>query len=95
VLGDMLELGPQGPALHAGLAEAALATGADEIYLVGPGMQALADVLGERVTRHAANTADIAESVLNRLAYGDAIMIKGSNGMKLGALVRLIADRFA
>lgn len=95
VLGDMLELGPQGPALHAGLAEAALATGADEIYLVGPGMQALADVLGDRATRHAANTADIAETVLNRLAYGDAIMIKGSNGMKLGALVRLIADRFA
>lgn len=95
VLGDMLELGPQGPALHAGLSTAALASGADDIYLVGAGMEALADALGERVTQHVERTSDIADAVLNRLAYGDAIMIKGSNGMKLGALVRHIRDRFA
>lgn len=96
VLADMLELGPQGPAMHESLADAVRATGADRVYLIGPQMAALAATLGPgAVTGQAQTTQEIAESLVNSLAYGDAIMVKGSNGMKLGALVRRIRDQFA
>src|SRR5690606_16319199 len=42
VLGDMLELGAQAPALHAALKEKILEAKPDKIFLVGPAMEALA-----------------------------------------------------
>ena len=96
VLGDMLELGEKGPLLHAALKDAVLATGAEAVYLVGPGMAALADALGpEIVTGHKLTTDEIADSVLADLAYGDAVMVKGSNGVRLSGLVKQIRERFA
>jgi len=96
VLGDMLELGEKGPALHAALKDAVLATGADAVYLVGPSMAALADALGPQVVTDHKNTIDeIAQSVLAGLAYGDAVMVKGSNGVRLSGLVKQIRERFA
>jgi UDP-N-acetylmuramoyl-tripeptide--D-alanyl-D-alanine ligase len=96
VLGDMLELGREAPRLHAGLRDAVIASGADRIYLVGSEMKALADVLGpDRVTAAATGVADIADAVLDGLAYGDAVMVKGSNGVGLAGLVKKIRERFA
>jgi UDP-N-acetylmuramoyl-tripeptide--D-alanyl-D-alanine ligase len=96
VLGDMLELGAQGEALHAALKNAVLNSGADRVFLVGPSMQALAEALGPGgVAAHAQSADDIAATVLDQLAYGDAIMVKGSNGMRLSGLVRAIRERFA
>ena len=34
-------------------------------------------------------------TILNQLAYGDAVMIKGSNGVGLAGIVDLIRNRFA
>jgi UDP-N-acetylmuramoyl-tripeptide--D-alanyl-D-alanine ligase len=102
VLGDMLEMGPQGPALHAALAEAALATRADRIYLVGPVMAALAEALekhaaagatGPRLA-HFAAVEEARDAVLAGLAYGDAVMVKGSKGVRLASLVQAIRERF-
>ena len=45
VLGDMLELGPTGPALHRGLTEAVKANQIDLIYCCGPLMRNLWDAL--------------------------------------------------
>ncbi|GGF15319.1 UDP-N-acetylmuramoyl-tripeptide--D-alanyl-D-alanine ligase [Youhaiella tibetensis] len=96
VLGDMLELGEKGPALHAALKDAVLASGADAVYLVGSSMAALADALGpQAVTDHKFTTDEIAQSVLAGLAYGDAVMVKGSNGVRLSGLVKQIRERFA
>lgn len=96
VLGDMLELGEQGPALHVALKDAVLATGAEAIYLVGPSMASLADALGPQVvTGHRFTTDEIAQSILADLAYGDAVMVKGSNGVRLSGLVKQIRERFA
>lgn len=102
VLGDMLEMGPQGPALHAGLVDAVLATRAEAVNLVGPAMQALANALAARVSGlpnapqlgHWADVEQALDPVVAGLAYGDAVMIKGSNGVKLGKLVSAIRDRF-
>src|SRR5258705_9935754 len=44
-LGDMLELGPHGPALHAELAEAVLAYGVDLVFCCGPLMRSLWEAL--------------------------------------------------
>ena len=38
--------------------------------------------------------AVLSYAVLSALAYGDAVMIKGSNGVRLWDLVRRIRDRF-
>jgi UDP-N-acetylmuramoyl-tripeptide--D-alanyl-D-alanine ligase len=96
VLGDMLELGPLGPELHASLKDAVLKSGADRIYLVGRAIDALGKALGEGfVTAQAASIDEIAEAILSSLAHGDAVMVKGSNGVRLSSLVKLIRERFA
>jgi UDP-N-acetylmuramoyl-tripeptide--D-alanyl-D-alanine ligase len=102
VLGDMLEMGPQGPVLHASLADAVLKAGADHIYLVGPLMRSLADELtrrGERIRdfpglTHVQSVDDLTGPLLGTLAYGDAVMVKGSKGVRLASLVKSIRERF-
>jgi len=95
ILGDMLELGPQSASLHASLAPAVIASGAERIYLVGAEMAALAVALGpDRVAGHEQTTAGIVDVVLDDLAYGDAVMIKGSNGVGLAKIVDQIRKRF-
>jgi UDP-N-acetylmuramoyl-tripeptide--D-alanyl-D-alanine ligase len=95
VLGDMLELGAQAPALHRALKQSVLEAGADRLFLVGPHMGELGETLGPNaVAGHAHTTDDIAQIVLDELDYGDAIMIKGSNGVRLSGLVQAIRNRF-
>ncbi|MFN4209474.1 MAG: UDP-N-acetylmuramoyl-tripeptide--D-alanyl-D-alanine ligase [Devosia sp.] len=95
ILGDMLELGPQSASLHASLAPAVTNSGAERVYLVGPAMAALAEALGAgRVAAHTQTAAEMAEIVLNDLAYGDAVMVKGSNGVGLAGVVDKIRQRF-
>ena len=96
VLGDMLELGPQGPTLHASLKEKVLGTNAEKVFLVGPSMASLAEVLRNDTTvTHAQTIEEIAETILASLAYGDAVMVKGSKGVRLAGLVQAIRDRFS
>jgi len=95
VLGDMLELGAAAPALHAELAKPILDASVQKVILVGPRMQALADALpGEVVAGHAATAAEMRDKLLNLLASGDVVMVKGSNAIGLSALVGAIIERF-
>jgi UDP-N-acetylmuramoyl-tripeptide--D-alanyl-D-alanine ligase len=102
VLGDMLEMGPQGPQLHAGLLKAVLKTGATQVYLVGDAMRSLAGELARHAetdrdapaVTHMPTAEEIGETVLSALAYGDAVMVKGSKGVRLAALVAKIRERF-
>lgn len=91
VLGDMLELGPQAAALHAGLADAVQAAGLQRLYLAGTHTAALADALPpNRVTAQTRQTEDLIAPLLADLRPGDAVLVKGSLGMKMRPLVEAI-----
>lgn len=88
VLGDMLELGEAGPAMHAGLAAEAAAA-ADLVFTCGPLMQALHEALpAAKRGAHAENSAALAPIVAAALRDGDAVSVKGS----LGSRMKLVTD---
>ncbi|KKB79991.1 hypothetical protein VW35_05895 [Devosia soli] len=95
ILGDMLELGEAAPSHHAGLADAVRDSRADAAYLVGPNMARLGEALGDGAfSRHFTTVDEAMPEVLATLAYGDAVMVKGSNGVGLSKLVTAIKDKF-
>ena len=94
VLGDMLELGPEGAALHAELAEAVLANAIDQVYCAGPLMKSLWDALpSERRGGYAENAAALEAEVLGAITAGDAVMVKGSLGSRMGPVVKALKRR--
>ena len=96
VLADMLELGEQGPALHAGLAEAVEEAGVDVLCTVGPLMEHLHAAVPPHMRGPHVGEAAVLEPALRRmLRPGDVILFKGSNGMKLGPLAQALAQAFA
>ena len=88
VLGEMRELGAASADYHAGLAAPLIEAGVIHAILVGEGMAPLAHALEGRLDFvHVANAAE-AEAALRRvLADGDAVLVKGSNGVGLARLV--------
>ncbi len=103
VLGAMKELGSHAPGFHAALAGPLLAAGVDFAVLVGDEMRALADELGKSPAgtlgktprfAHCATVKD-AQDALRQfgLERGDAVLVKGSNSVGLGALVAALASQ--
>ncbi len=86
-LGDMLELGKDELAYHAGLAPG-LAGAADLVFCAGPRMKALWDALPEAQRGgHADSAAALTPLVQAALRSGDVVLVKGSNGSKMFTLV--------
>jgi UDP-N-acetylmuramoyl-tripeptide--D-alanyl-D-alanine ligase len=82
VLGDMLELGPDGPRLHRELGEHASACGVELLIAVGP----LAAETARAFNGDAHAVADAksaAELVGTLLRAGDTVLVKGSRGVGL------------
>ena len=95
VLGDMLELGTEGARLHAELADAITAANVDSVYCSGSLMRALWDVLPSHVRGGYAETAAALEpSVIAALHAGDALMVKGSLGSKMGPIAKALQKQF-
>ena len=95
VLGDMLELGEEAAALHAGLAKAIDGSGVDVLYASGPLMRHLWDAVpASRRGRHVATSEELKEPLLRELKDGDVVMVKGSLGSRMGPLVDAIRTRF-
>jgi UDP-N-acetylmuramoyl-tripeptide--D-alanyl-D-alanine ligase len=91
VLGDMLEMGDHGPAMHRELAETVAET-ADLVFTCGPLMEELFKALpADRQGGHAPTAEALAPLVKARLRDGDAVMVKGSLGMRMAAIVRVLA----
>jgi UDP-N-acetylmuramoyl-tripeptide--D-alanyl-D-alanine ligase len=95
VLGDMLELGAAGPELHRALAPPLEAAAIDLVFCSGPSMAALWEALPSRVRGGYADTAAALEAdVLDAIRDGDAVMVKGSLGSKMGPIVKALERRF-
>jgi UDP-N-acetylmuramoyl-tripeptide--D-alanyl-D-alanine ligase len=86
-LTDMLELGAEGPAFHAGLAAPLEAAGIDLVFCAGPLMKALFDALPPtRRGAYADEAAALAPLIAQAAEPGDLVMVKGSNGSKAGVV---------
>jgi len=95
VLGDMLELGADAPQLHAGLKDAVEDAGIDVVFACGPHMKGLYDALPKSKRGGYAETSSSLQPVLlSELRGGDAIMVKASNGTRLGAVVEALKSKF-
>jgi UDP-N-acetylmuramoyl-tripeptide--D-alanyl-D-alanine ligase len=94
LLGEMRELGDHSDAFHAGLAEPIAAAGVGYAILVGDAMRPLANALEGRVDFVHVPDAATARQRLNAvLAAGDAVLVKGSNGVRLSTVVAALAER--
>jgi UDP-N-acetylmuramoyl-tripeptide--D-alanyl-D-alanine ligase len=96
VLGDMLELGDESPELHRDLAQAVEANGVDLVFAAGPLMRELFEALPrERRGGHAPTSADLQRTVLDGIRPGDAVMVKGSNSIRMGLIVQALKEAYA
>ena len=96
VLGDMLELGPEAANLHLGLKEAVDAAGVDKVFACGPHIKGLYDAMGSAKKGGYSAAAPGLEAMLAAsLRAGDVVMLKASNGLKLGAIAEALKSRFA
>ena len=96
VLGDMLELGHAGPQFHAELASAVDSNGIDLVFCAG----SLMACLYERLPKHkqggwAEKSEDLRAALLAEVRGGDAVMIKGSHGSRMGQLASALKERFS
>ncbi len=95
VLGDMLELGADSQSLHEGLQDAAIASGVDLIFACGPMTKHLFDRLPKSMRgKYAADSELLEPMILNAVQAGDVIMVKGSNGSRMGRIVKAFKTQF-
>jgi UDP-N-acetylmuramoyl-tripeptide--D-alanyl-D-alanine ligase len=93
VLGDMKELGPTGPDLHAGLADLPATRGLDRVHCVGDLMRHLHAVLPEAQRGlWCATSEEMAAQLPRHLDAGDVVLVKGSLSMALARVVDAIRD---
>ena len=86
-LGEMGELGPDSPALHARLVDPLKAAGVDKVFAAGEGMKALISALPTTMEGLWFPDRTAMEEVVKKtLTTGDALLIKGSNATGMGVL---------
>lgn len=90
-MGDMRELGDAADSFHAALADAVAASGAAQVFLCGPHMQALWRKIaaGQRGV-HRPDSAALAGDFVSALKAGDVVAVKGSLGSKMKNVVDAI-----
>ncbi len=93
VLGDMRELGERSATLHGELAEPVTQAGVDVMHLCGDEMAALeARMAGVTETHRHRTAEDVATALMAGLRAGDVVMIKGSNGVGLARVVKMLRE---
>ncbi|WP_085808549.1 UDP-N-acetylmuramoyl-tripeptide--D-alanyl-D-alanine ligase [Sphingomonas sp. TZW2008] len=92
VLGEMRELGAGSADYHAALAAPIVAARVEAALLVGEAMAPLAQALEGRTDFvHVPSAAAALEVLPGMLAPGDAVLVKGSNGVGLSRVVAALA----
>ncbi len=96
VIGDMLELGADGAAVHAALASDLEANNVDLLFGAGPLTRALYEAAPAAMrAAHAEHAEALREPLLAAMRAGDVVMIKGSNGSRMGPLAAALRERFS
>jgi UDP-N-acetylmuramoyl-tripeptide--D-alanyl-D-alanine ligase len=92
VVGDMLELGPTGMALHHEVGAAAAASGVQWLLGQGPLTRALVQGASEAGSQavHFDDTASLADALLAGLRDGDWVLVKGSRGSRMERVVQAL-----
>lgn len=92
-LTDMLELGPDAAALHAGLAVPLEAASIDLVFCAGPLMKSLWDALPPtRRGGYAETAAALAPRLAQAVEAGDVVMVKGSKGSQAALVAQVLGD---
>ena len=92
ILGEMRELGDAGPAYHADLAAPVIDARVETAVLVGEAMRDLARALEGRIEFvHVPDAAAALDKARALIRPGDAVLVKGSNGVGLARLVAGLA----
>lgn len=97
VLGDMLELGPIAESEHRAMGRAVAASGAAEFVGLGRAARLAVEAAREAglaESHHAETFEDTVAHLLKRLAPGDAVLVKGSRGMRMERVVDALIARF-
>jgi UDP-N-acetylmuramoyl-tripeptide--D-alanyl-D-alanine ligase len=97
VLGDMLELGSIAESAHRDMGRAVAASGAAEFVALGRASRSAVEAareVGLQESRHAETFEDTVAHLLKRLAPGDAVLVKGSRGMRMERVVDALIARF-
>jgi UDP-N-acetylmuramoyl-tripeptide--D-alanyl-D-alanine ligase len=91
VLGDMLEMGEGGQALHAALVGPIEAADTDLVFASGPQMKALWDALPKsRRGAYAESSTALAPKLASALRPGDTVLVKGSLGSRMAVIVEAL-----
>ena len=97
VIGDMLELGADGAAMHAALAaDLAAQPGRSPVRRRAADARALRrGAAGDARAPGPSGRANLADELAAALRGGDVVMVKGSNGSRMGPLVAALREHFA
>ncbi len=95
VLGDMLELGESAAKLHADVSTDLVAHHIDLLFAAGPLMSHLWNQtpLAKRAA-YATSANELTRDLLKAVRAGDVVMIKGSNGSRMGPLAEALRHAF-
>ncbi len=94
VLGEMRELGESSRDFHAALAAPIEAAHVETALLVGEAMAPLAEALEGRIDFvHVADAATALDRLKTMIAPGDAVLVKGSNGVGLSRVIAGLAGK--
>jgi len=90
VLGDMGEVGNQGPAFHAEAGALARQLGIDQLFTLGDLSSAAATSFG--AARHFSDIESLQAAVLTELPTVGSVLVKGSRSMKMERVVVTLTD---
>ena len=92
VLGDIGELGPDAPALHAEIGQYAKAAGIDALFTLGTHSERMSMAFGAGA-QHYPNVETLAADLLKAMQTGSTVLVKGSRFMALERVVKEIVTK--
>jgi UDP-N-acetylmuramoyl-tripeptide--D-alanyl-D-alanine ligase len=94
VLADMLELGKGAADEHRRIGQAVAQSGAKHLLTYGPLSQNTRDGSSVVFKTHFEHKSALCEHLVELIAPGDVVLVKGSRGMKMEEVVAFLAERF-